>query len=253
MQRVDLIVDGQVRNTNQKSDLPAFQKRVTAAYQTAAKTVVRRHTNEPPPPPPPPPGPPLEQGRSWLVLAEQPKLALNAPAYYKFAVTADLGYRDWYADGSFFASAHSQGRVIAPWCDCRVDGTGTPPAVAFQMAADYHLSPPLGQGESSTEGTNAVKAGMKIIMGKIGEQTPEVQAKVAAGEVVWIEEDYWNCGAGPRDWHHLPVAGALIAVYHDADCAGKSLDDYIAAGRFVAHSDSVYGPGMTAQDYARLP
>lgn len=249
MQRVNLTVDGALKNTGQRSDLPAFQKRVTAAYQTAKRTEITRSAS---PHPVPPPAPPLTAAQSWLVLAESPLYALNAPAYYKLALTADLGYRDWY-DDDFFTKAHAQGRVMAPWCDCRTDGTGTPPAVAFQMAADYHLSPPLGQGESSAEGDNARAAGMKIVMGKIAVQSTATMLAVSSGALLWIEEDYWNCGAGPRDWHHEPVAGALAAVYRDAECAGMPLDAWLSSGRYVAHQDSMYGPGMTPADYARLP
>jgi hypothetical protein len=220
-------------------------------------------TASPPPDPTPPPSADVSLAQSWLILGQEPMDALNAPSYYKLAVTADLGYRHWY-DAAFFTQAH--GRVIVPWCDCQVPsgyhpGEGTGPDVAIQFMHDLGAPYWMGQAEAPEQFDNAMAADVKprLIIGDIAHMRDDQIARVKAREVLWVNEAYRNCSGimdpGWPDWKNANagIGGNCIAVYEEGPCHLMPVRDYLARGLYVAHRDSAYGPQMTVADYKALP
>lgn len=194
-----------------------------------------------------PPSPDLSAARSILFLAQDINASDLAPSYYARAYTADRAYaRPSPAD---VAARRARGIRQFSWCDCRT----TLPAEAIEMASELGLDGWIGQGEQAAEFDNAIGAGAKIVIGNFNSLRADQLALVVAAKVLWIQEDYWNCGDGVPDWHGWPIAGSCVAVYGDSQCSRKPISDYIAAGRFTPGRDSVYGPGMTEADYHNLP
>ena len=110
------------------------------------KAILAKRTHDPLPNPAPTPGPPpfsLAPAQSWICLAQSIGDADHAKPYYKFAYVADRAYeRPSLAD---VQRRRAQGRVQAAWCDCREDGTGTPPSAAIDMANELGLDTWIGQ------------------------------------------------------------------------------------------------------------
>lgn len=208
----------------------------------------------------PPPAPSNNLAQSWIILGQDPKDALASPAYYKFAVTADLGYRQFY-DTDFFAQAKAQGRVVVPWCDCRPSPDGTPPEVAIQWMHELGAQFWMGQGEWPAEFDAAMNASVKpqVICGDLAHLRQDQRDRVKAREVLFIVEAYRNCSqimapAWPS-WENVEegVGGNCIAVYEEGPCHRMSVAEYLSLGLFVAHRDSVFGPQCTIADYRTLP
>lgn len=216
-----------------------------------------------PPDPDPPPTVDNSIAQSWLVLGQEPMDALNAPSYYKLALTADLGYRHWY-DGTFFTQAH--GRTMVPWCDCQVPsgyhpGEGTGPDVAIEWMRQIGAPFWMGQAEWPEQFDNAMAAEVKprVIIGELAHMRPDQIARVKAREVLFIVESYRNCSGnmdpGWPSWMNANegVGGNCIAVYGEGPCNVMRVSEYLSRGLFVAHRDSAYGPQMTVADYKNLP
>lgn len=217
----------------------------------------------PAPNPNPPPAVDNSLAQSWLILGQSPMDALNSQSYYKLAITADESYRHWY-DQAFFTAA--AGRVIVPWCDCKVpsgyhpgEGTGPDIAIAFmrQIGAPFWM----GEFERPDAFDNAMNAEVKprVMVGKPDVLTPTQRARIANREVLVTIEAYRNCSGnmdpGWPDWMNLNagIGGNCIAVYEEGACHRMPVTDYLRAGLYVARRDSAYGPGMTVADYKALP
>lgn len=214
----------------------------------------------PTPPPGPGPAPDNSLAQSWLILGQDPLDALNAPAYYKLAITADLGYRHYY-DANFFEKARAQSRVIVPWCDCRPSPDGTPPEVAIQWMHELGAPFWMGQGEWPAEMDAAMNASVRarVIVGDIAHMRADQVQQVKDRLVLWVNESYRNCShnmdPGWPSWENANagIGGNCIAVYAEGVCTTMRVTEYTTAGLFVARRDSAYGPQMTVADYRALP
>jgi hypothetical protein len=223
----------------------------TPTYKAAVDLYEATHMAAPPPPPPPPDN---SLARSWLILGQDPELALNSPWYYKLAVTADPAYRQ-FLTSSFLNSARAQGRTIFSWCDSKPSG-GTPPSVAIQVMRDYGLDGWMGEGESAAAFDNVLAHNGKVAVVNLSALRPDQLQAIKERRILVTVELYRNCnGAQQPDWKNVNegVGGNCIAVYRDSQCGGMSLQRYLADGMFVGHRDSVYGPQCTADDYRQLP
>ena len=97
-----------------------------------------------------PPKPKPNPATDIIFCASDPLSALQAPAKYKIALTADPAYRQW-ASPAIITQFRAQGRTIYSWCDCRDWGSGTPASEAIMMMKDRALDGWIGQGESAAE------------------------------------------------------------------------------------------------------
>lgn len=227
-----------------------------------ANSVPGAPTGDPGPTPDPPPAPGADNSlaQSWLILADAPMDALNSPAYYKLAATADLGYRHWYTP-EFFAAARAQNRVIVPWCDCRPSPDGTPPEVAIQWMHELGAPFWMGQGEWPAEMDAAMGASVKprVIVGDIAHMRDDQKQQVKQRLVLWIDEAYRNCShimdPGWPSWENVNegIGGNAIAVYEEEPCTAMHVPAYLALGLFVARRDSAYCAQFTVADYRALP
>lgn len=226
-----------------------------------ANSVPGAPTGDPGPTPDPPPAPGADNSlaQSWLILAQDPMDALNSPAYYKLAITADLGYRHWYTS-EFFAAARAQNRVVVPWCDSRPDG-GTSPEVAIQWMHELGAPFWMGQGEWPAEMDAAMGASVKprVIVGDIAHMRDDQKQQVKQRLVLWIDEAYRNCShimdPGWPSWENVNegIGGNAIAVYEEGPCTAMHVPAYLALGLFVARRDSAYCAQFTVADYRALP
>jgi hypothetical protein len=213
------------------------------------------------PSPAPAPTIDLRPVQSVLILAEDPWGALNAPPWYQFWITADLGYRKWYADESFIAAARRQGRTIRSWADCKADrytpGVGTGPVDAIQMVADYGLDGWAGEGERPDAFDRAVNAGARVLVVNLSALTAAQVAKIARGEVVVTVELYRNLQPNMVvDWRnaHAGIGASCIAVYGSTQEGASAYpqEQYAARGE-LPRGVSVYCGGSPKPDYAGLP
>jgi hypothetical protein len=194
VQKVDVLQDGKLWLSGQKSNSDALWTRVRSRAQTAAKLEIRRHVDLPAPPP-------------HVFLPSQRVIffanytdeavagALASNSSWTFAITADPAYnddenertlRDRLIDG-----LRHQGRPPRPWCDCE----GTPFAVAKRMAVDLSLPAPIGQCEKGIQYWDAIHGGAKIVIGEFAQlkasdptALADAIAKSQSGEVQFIGE-----------------------------------------------------------------
>lgn len=215
----------------------------TAWYKAGKALEVETHAPAPPPPDA------LAPYRSILFMGQSPGDALAAPAYYRVAFTADPAY-DGYASRAVADRMRDRGMGIYVW----YVPTEVSKARADEVAARLGAPVILGQCETTEQYDASVAHGRRAMVGNLSALRADQLAKVASGERIVVVEDYWNCGGGAPDWRNANagVPCNCIAVYGDGQCARKPLSEYIAAGRFVPHRDSVYGPGMTADDWGVL-
>lgn len=202
-----------------------------------------------PPPPPPPPASGIDIARSVIFLGQNPIDALSSPHYYKLACTADLAYRSWYEDPAFLSGARAQGRRLFSWGDCH---TTFPPEIK-QMAANFGFEGWYGECESAAAFDVAYSAGAKAMVGNLSSLRPDQISLVAQAKVFISNELYRNCTPGQQaDWHNANagVGGNCIAFYGDGQCSAVGWSAY---PDFIAHRDSVYGPGTSVAQYQALP
>jgi hypothetical protein len=194
-----------------------------------------------------------------LILADDPWPALNSPHKYKIWITADMGYRHIYADGSFIQAAKNQGRQVWSWCDCKaVLGTGTDPEVAIQMAKDYNLNGAAGEGEHSLAFESGYNAGMREFVVNMSALTQaQIDLINEDGKTVLTAELYWNLQPDkPVDWKNCVGVGSNCgAVYQTSSEQTHPItqDDYAANPACVYPTMSWYCGGKPNPDYARLP
>lgn len=222
---------------------PDYAYKATNWYKALSALEAIKHLETPPPPPPP--GIDLSPGRSWIVMAQEPSKALMYPAYYGIAFTADPAYER--PSLSLVSQLRSRGQRVRSWCDCHA----TMPAAAITMATSFGLDGWIGEGESAYAFDNAYAAGAKIMVGNLSALRVDQKALIATGKVLWTNELYLNDDptlATRENWENLPVAGRTIACY-----GGYPFQNYLNLGKFSAHVDSVFDPGMTDDDRRLVP
>jgi hypothetical protein len=234
---VDEWIDHWVKK-NQKVKKTAMYKALKALEQEAK-----------PAPAPPPPAVNLEPYRSGIYMAQNMLEALAAPAHYKVIVTADPAY-DHYATRQAADTLRAAGHEIMVWYVPTEVSRQRADEVAMRLSATRTI----GQAETAEQFDRSWEHGRRAVIGNLSAIRPDQLAKVAAGEMVFVNECYWGCGAGMPNWRNANagVAGDCIAVYADGQCTRHSVVEHIAAGRFVRGRDSVYGPGMRAEDWSAL-
>jgi hypothetical protein len=233
VQRVDLSVDGVKRNTGQRSDNPAFIRRVITAMQAAKHVEIVRSSS---PAPTPAPSSALELAARNVVFVadvDDDVIAgyLSTPARWSLAVTADPAYRSDELVKLIHA-AKGAGRVVRPWCDCREpdgDPAGTPFREAVAMARDYDLAEPFGECESVTEYDHAIAAGARLLIGNPNAldkvRRDAATARIAAGALAMIgEELHPDAGYSAAG---VPIASVCIYVGPGAG-AYYPVADYLA-------------------------
>jgi hypothetical protein len=265
VKRADLYKNSKLWLSKQKVTSKVMQRRLISAVEAGHHLEIK-----PVKPPPPPSRLPagalnLEPAQNVLILTGDISEALQTNPQYKLAATADRAYREYYTN-QFLATAKGSGRLRI-WCDCRPSG-GTPPQVAKEWAQELGLPWPecfIGQGESQYEFDVAYAAGAKIIVGNINPASQENPGglrmdqwdKIDSGEVLWINETYWNVQPDmpPITWHNLDgVACNCVATYPSTTEGAKyySLSRQADEGKFVKGRDSVYVAGFLPQDWAVL-
>jgi hypothetical protein len=207
-----------------------------------------------------PPPSSLVEAQGRIFLAQNPLEALEAPSWMVAVCTADEAYRHFYSTDTIRQlDQHFAG--VESWCDCRVSsgyvpGEGTGYNVAVQMAHDLGLDGAWGQCETAGEFDNGYAAGSRRMVGNLSALRPDQLEKISSGEVVVSVELYRNCQPGQQpDWKgcNSGVGGNCIAVYADSTpCYYTPVETYKAEGLYVPHQDSVYGVGLTPEDWRAL-
>ena len=209
----------------------------------------------------------LSTAQCRIFLAQAPLDSLGAPSWMVPVCTADRGYRDqgetnWYTPDVIAKLRAHFGRVEA-WCDCRIasgfvpgEGTGYDEAVAMidELGLD---GPAWGQCENAHEFDNAYAGGARRMIGQLAGLRPEQADRVGTAEVLlafelyrnvmpWQVPDYGDDGAG--------VGSNAIGCYASASegATHYPVAQYKAEGYYVPKRDSVYGIGLTAQDWKDL-
>ena len=228
---------------------PNYAYKETEWYKALA-ALQQLKTLAPPAPPPAPSPEALAPYRSILFMGENPGDAFAAPGYYKVAFTPDPAY-DGYARRAVADQLRAAGHGIYVWyVPTEVSATR-----ADDVAARLGASHVLGQCETADQFDATVAHGRKAMVGNLAALRPDQLARVASGERVVVNELYRNCqGNQQPDWKNANagVPGNCVAVYGDGDCQRMPLSQYVRDGLFVPHRDSVYGPGMRAEDWAAL-
>jgi hypothetical protein len=271
MQRVDLIVDGVIKNTNQRSDNPAFLKRVDRFIQSAAHVEIKR-TIVPAPKPPKPPKPVkpplpinidyLAPVRNCLILTGDVDPATNSALSSKwlFIFSADMIFRKFYMGSELIKFALETDRFRA-WCDSRPSPDGTPPIVALEWLQQLGLHNTekyfYGQCESPDQFDMAYRAGARKMVGKADALTEAQRNKLRNKEVLITNEAYYNVQPGLQpDWVNANegIGGNCIAVYASRDEGANyySLEQHIRDGKFVNGHDSIYVAGFLPNDWQTL-
>jgi hypothetical protein len=193
-----------------------------------------------------------------LILADDPWPALQSPSKYKVWVTADLGYRHIYEDGSFISQAKAQGRQVWSWCDCKaVLGTGTDPEVAIEMAEEYGLDGAAGEGEHSAAFESGLNAGMEVFVVNLSALTEDQLKLVDGTNAIVTAELYLNKEpAHIVDWKNCAGVGSNCGATYASSSEGAvstPIDTYASHPNAVYPTMSWYCGGSPKPDFARLP
>jgi len=212
--------------------------------------------------PVPPPTSNTDDAKARIFLAQNPLDSLQAPSWMVPVCTADHGYRSFYPP-SVIEQLRAHFGKVESWVDCRVpsgyhEGQGTGYDEALKMATDLGLDGSWGQCETQMEWDNGYAAGARRMVGKISAEVcdPPRLAKVSSGEVHLAVELYCNCMPWVQpDWRDANngVGGNCIAVYSDATpCYYTPVQWYKDKGWYVPKRDSIYGVGLTPDDWRAL-
>jgi len=172
--------------------------------------------------------------------------------------TADAGYRQWYSADTIrqLRDYFNVQGLVESWCDCR-DPTAY--ADAVQMATDFGLDGAWGQCETTPEWDHAYASGARRMVGNCDPNVLDDArlAKVKSGEVLLSVELYRNVMPWMLpDWRgaNAGIGGNCIACYASEreGAVYKSVASYRAEGLYVPKQDSVYGVGLTTQDWRDL-
>lgn len=259
VQRVDLYVDGKLRNVRQLSTNPALTARVVSAMQSA-RTVELRRSEAPASPPPPPPAR-KRRLRNVVFFAQvtEDSIAgmLSLPREWTAAVTADLAYQTPELV-QLIAACKAHGYPIRPWCDCGIAGgnpPGTPYSAAVQMQAHYELGQPIGQAENSGELRRAIGAGALDVIGNPNEWTAAERESVGemiaagtfavSGEMYRVDPGYSAQG--------VDIASVTWGIGLDADSYTPALDYAHASSPEQVSTACVYhGAALRRADWQLL-
>ncbi len=228
---------------------PSYAYKTTNWYK--ALKALEAEAKTPAPPPTPPPGPdPLAPYRKLLFMAQSPLDALQAGPGWTVLFTADPAYDSW-ATKSAADQMRAAGQQVGVW----YVPTEVTEARADEVAARLGTTFILGQCETSGQFDASVVQGCKAMVGNLSALEPPQLALVALGVRIVINETYYGCNPGMQpDWRNANkgVAGNCLACYHDSQCQRIPLSEQIANGWYVHGRDSLYGPGLTGEDYAVL-
>lgn len=177
------------------------------------------------------------------------------PASWKAAFTADAAYRVTIQQ---VAAVRASGHRAFAWGDC----DQTPPVLIREFAEMQGLDGWYGQAESDTQFDNA-NGGAQLpqaLIGNLSALRPDQLSRVAAGDVVFINETYYNVpgnvGAEGPDWRNANagVGGNCLAVYGSSSEGAiyLPLREQIRRGYFDAADDSLYVEGFLEDDWAAL-
>jgi len=213
--------------------------------------------------PPPSPSGDLTSVRARIFLAQSPLDCLAAPSWMVPVCTADMGYRNWYSQ-EIINQLRDHFGTVECWCDCRVasgyqEGHGTGYDVALAMNSEFGLDGAWGQCETTPELENGYNAGARRFIGNCDPNVmnDEWLNKVKSAEILmtvelyrnkmpWMLPDWRNANAG--------IGGNCIACYasETEGAIYTPVKAYKDQGLYVAKHDSVYGVGLTHQDWLDL-
>jgi hypothetical protein len=239
----------------------------TSWFKAGSKLEQAKHLNPSPTPPPnpnPPPSGDLSTVRGRIFLAQAPLDSLAAPSWMVPVCTADPAYRSWYSP-QVIAELRDHFGTVEAWCDCRIpsgyvedEGTGYDMAVA--MVSELSLDGPAwGQCEATHELENGYAGGARRFVGscdanvmnetwlnKVKSQEILLSVELYRNKMPWMLPDWRNANAG--------IGGNCIACYA-SETEGAyytPVAAYKEQGLYVAKHDSVYGVGLTHQDWLDL-
>jgi hypothetical protein len=233
-----------------------FDYRSTPWY--AAGADLEQLKSIPTTPRPRPPAPRVASAQARIFLAHSPLDCLAAPSWMVPVCTADPGYRDWYTP-DVIAQLRAHFGAVEAWCDCRPPGQGTAYSEALAMVDEFGLDGAWGQCETTAEFDAAYAGGARRMVGSINAQVLDDArlAKVASGEVLVSVELYRNLQPGMQpDWRNANagIGGNCIACYA-SDTEGAvytPVASYRELGHYAPKRDSVYGVGLSADDWRAL-
>ena len=233
-----------------------FDYRSTPWY--AAGADLEQLKSVPATPPPRPPASRVASAQARIFLAHSPLDCLAAPSWMIPVCTADRGYRDWYT-ADVIAQLRAHFGSVEAWCDCRPAGQGTAYSEVLAMVDEFGLDGAWGQCETTAEFDAAYAGGARRMVGSINAQVLDDArlAKVASGEVLVSVELYRNLQPGMQpDWRNANagIGGNCIACYA-SDTEGAvytPVASYRELGYYAPKRDSVYGVGLSADDWQAL-
>ena len=233
-----------------------FDYRSTPWY--AAGADLEQLKSIPTTPRPRPPAARVASAQARIFLAHSPLDCLAAPSWMVPVCTADPGYRDWYT-ADVIAQLRARFGTVEAWCACRPPGQGTVYSEALAMVDEFGLDGAWGQCETTAEFDAAYAGGARRMVGSINAQVLDDArlAKVASGEVLVSVELYRNLQPGMQpDWRNANagIGGNCIACYA-SDTEGAvytPVASYRELGQYAPKRDSVYGVGLSADDWRAL-
>ena len=200
----------------------------------------------------------VSSAQARIFLAQSPLDSRAAPSWMVPVCTADAGYREWYT-ADVIAQLRAHFGAVEAWCDCRPAGEGTGYSEALAMVDELGLDGAWGQCETTAEFDAAFDGGARRMVGSINAQVLDDArlARVSSGEVLVSVELYRNLQPGQQpDWRNANagIGGHCIACYA-SDTEGAvytPVTNYRELGYYVPKRDSVYGVGLTADDWQAL-
>jgi len=221
------------------------------------------------PPPPPPPGPidPPQAGYSTNPLAaifryagicaEEPMQMANTPPKYGAWLTVDPAY----AQSRWIADKLRETRTVGVWGNPLEIGRDRFFEYADQMGVPHdHI---MGQAETAGQFERSWEYGLKCVIGNLSSLTGDQLARVKSGEMLFIQEDYWNVMPWLQvNFYNVQPVSMCHGIYPgqvDSPTYGRYLDPngYINAGRWLRWDGFYHANGPASagrpQDIAQLP
>jgi len=239
-----------------KSD-PSYAYKNTSWFKAGGKLEQAKHlSGDGGTTPPPSPSGDLSSVRARIFLAQSPLDCLAAPSWMVPVCTADSTYRSWYSP-QVIAELRDHFGTVEAWCDCR---NPTPYSQAEQMVEELGLDGPAwGQCETTGELENGYNAGARRFIGNIDVNVMNDTwlSRVKTGEIKMTVELYRNVQPWMLpDWRNANagIGGNCIACYasETEGAMYTPVKAYKDLGLYVAQHDSVYGVGLTHQDWLDL-
>jgi hypothetical protein len=238
--------------------IPGYAYEKTQWFQALSDLEKTKHPETAPAPKPPPTDPAgyLKAAQARIFLAHEPLACLAAPQWMVPVCTADLGYRNWYPKSTIDQLRARFGKVEA-WCDCR---NPTPYSEAQRMVNQLNLDGPAwGQCETTAEFDHAIANGARRLIGNIDTNVLDdkrlglisdadvlVSVELYCNVQPWVKPDWRNANAG--------IGGNCIACYESKteNANYTPVTWYRQQGFYVPGRDSVYGVGLTPEDWNNL-